>query len=343
MDSDTGAAKKRSDTGTIKSLADFALPFPTCLVISYLIMPIFLPFFFHKGFTPVNRCFVFIYSSFLWKTILFRLTIVRWNSWRTMVIVETIFIPQMLKGTRQFRGSDISPLVLKRIAMIIRGEERREEGEKKKKKNEGRKNATKRDIVPLLSKPAECRPNFSAALPIYILYIKIGGFTLLDMRVFRIYTYTYIFLQRECTPSNVSLARSEERGKTVAPYFPPFCFSPIPSFTLFPGIPLFFSLPRPPRPLFLRAFCRWWMEKVKTWPVSERVRKVCMCMCVCVESRMRAMIGEFSGKALPNCEFLSPLPPFLWFMNELKYTRTPPSIIPSLFYLTRRKDIEDRF
>lgn len=199
--------------------------------------------------------------------------------------------------------------------------------------------------MPLLSKPAECRPNFSAALPIYILYIKIGGFTLLDMRVFRIYTYTYtyIFLQRERTPSNVSLARSEERGKTVAPYFPPFYFSPIPSFTLFPGIPLFFSLPRPPRPLFLRTFCRWWMEKVKTWPVSERVRKVCMCMCVCVESRVRAMIGEFSGKALPNCEFLSPLPPFLWFMNELKYTRTPPSIIPSLFYLVRRKDIEDRF
>ena len=49
-----------------------------------------------------------------------------------MVIVETIFIPQMLKGTRRFRESDISPLVLKRIAMIIRGEERREEGEKKK-------------------------------------------------------------------------------------------------------------------------------------------------------------------------------------------------------------------
>lgn len=348
MDSDTGAAKKRSDTGTIKSLADFALPFPTCLVISYLIMPIFLPFFFHKGFTPVNRCFVFIYSSFLWKTILFRLTIVRWNSWRTMVIVETIFIPQMLKGTRQFRGSDISPLVLKRIAMIIRGEERREEGEKKKKKNEGRKNATKRDIVPLLSKPAECRPNFSAALPIYILYIKIGGFTLLDMRVFRIYTYTYIFLQRECTPSNVSLARSEERGKTVAPYFPPFYFSPIPSFTLFPGIPLFFSLPRPPRPLFLRTFCRWWMEKVKTWPVSERVRKVCICVCVYVcgvedASDDRWIFRKGFTKLRVSSVFLSPLLPFLWFMNELKYTRTPPSIIPSLFYLTRRKDIEDRF
>lgn len=155
--------------------------------------------------------------------------------------------------------------------------------------------------MPLLSKPAECRPNFSAALPIYILYIKIGGFTLLDMRVFRIYTYTYIFLQRECTPSNVSLARSEERGKTVAPYFPPFCFSPIPSFTLFPGIPLFFSLPRPPRPLFLRAF---WMVDGKgenlagEWKGEESVY-----VCVCVESRVRAMIGEFSGKALPNCEF----------------------------------------
>lgn len=48
MDSDTGAAKKRSDTrGTIKSLADFALAFPTCLVvISYLIVPIFFFFFF---------------------------------------------------------------------------------------------------------------------------------------------------------------------------------------------------------------------------------------------------------------------------------------------------------
>lgn len=30
--------------------------------------------------------------------------------------------------------------------------------------------------------------------------------------------------------------------KNRGPYFPPFCFSPIPSFTLFPSIPLF-SLP----------------------------------------------------------------------------------------------------
>lgn len=264
-----------------------------------------------------------------------------------MVIVETIFIPQMLKGTRPISRERYfsSRSETNRNDNSGRGEKR---GEKKKKKNEWRKNATKRDIVPLLSKPAECRPNFSAALPIYILYIKIGGFTLLDMRVFRIYTYTYIFLQRECTPSNVSLARSEERGKTVAPYFPPFCFSPIPSFTLFPGIPLFFSLPRPPRPLFLRAFCRWWMEKVKTWPVSERVRKVCICVCVYVcgvegASDDRWIFRKGFTKLRVSSVFLSPLLPFLWFMNELKYTRTPPSIIPSLFYLTRRKDIEDRF
>lgn len=217
--------------------------------------------------------------------------------------------PQMLRGTRQFRGSDISSFARKRIAMITGGRRDEIKGEGGKKE----KNATKRDIVPLLSKPAECGPNFSAALPIYILYIKIGGFTLLDMRVFRV--YVYIFLQRECTPSNVSLARPEERGKTVAPYFPPFCFSPIPSFTLFPGIPLFFSLLRSLHPLFLRAFCRWWMEKVKTWPVSERMRKVCVCVW-----RVRAMIGEFSGKAPPNCEFracFSPLSCLLWLVNGL--------------------------
>lgn len=65
MDSDTGAAKKRSDTGTIKSLADFALPFPTCLVISYLIMPIFLPFFFSQGFhsgESMLRFYLFLVS-----------------------------------------------------------------------------------------------------------------------------------------------------------------------------------------------------------------------------------------------------------------------------------------
>lgn len=211
--------------------------------------------------------------------------------------------PQMLRGTRQFRGSDISSFARKRIAMITGGrrDEIKGEGEKKEK------NATKRDIVPLLSKPAECGPNFSAALPIYILYIKIGGFTLLDMRVFRV--YVYIFSQRECTPSNVSLARPEERGKTVAPYFPPFCFSPIPSFTLFPGIPLFFSLLRSLHPLFLRAFCRWWMEKVKTWPVSERMRKVCVCVCgecerwsVNFQERLHR-IASFERVSLPSPAF----------------------------------------
>lgn len=230
--------------------------------------------------------------------------------------------PQMLRGTRQFRGSDISSFARKRIAMITGGrrDEIKGEGEKKEK------NATKRDIVPLLSKPAECGPNFSAALPIYILYIKIGGFTLLDMRVFRV--YVYIFLQRECTPSNVSLARPEERGKTVAPYFSPFCFSPIPSFTLFPGIPLFFSLLRSLHPLFLRAFCRWWMEKVKTWPVSERMRKVCVCVCVEGASDDRWIFRKGSTELRVSSVFLSPLLPSL----ARERTRTLHSSLPFLCY-----------
>lgn len=78
MDSDTGAAKKRSDTrGTIKSLADFALAFPTCLVvISYLIVSIF----FFSSF-PLDELLL-IYSSFPWITVSFRYDVACDETWK---------------------------------------------------------------------------------------------------------------------------------------------------------------------------------------------------------------------------------------------------------------------
>lgn len=76
MDSDTGAAKKRSDTrGTIKSLADFALAFPTCLVvISYRAD------FFFSSF-PLDELLL-IYSSFPWITVSFRYDVACDETWK---------------------------------------------------------------------------------------------------------------------------------------------------------------------------------------------------------------------------------------------------------------------
>lgn len=146
--------------------------------------------------------------------------------------------------------------VRERVAIRQQGkrDEIKKEREKERKKRTKGEDATKRDIVPLLSKSAECRPNFSAALPIYILYIKIGGFTLLDMRVFRIYvytytyTYTYIYIlaARMYPSSNVSLARPEERGKTVARIFRLSVFHQSHPLLFFPVSPFFLPPPFSP-------------------------------------------------------------------------------------------------
>lgn len=57
----------------------------------------------------------------------------------------------------------------------------------------------------------------------------------------------------------------------------------------------------------------------KRWKLGRWVRGWGKCVCVCVW-RVRAMIGEFSGKAPPNCEFracFSPLSCLLWLVNGL--------------------------
>lgn len=154
------------------------------------------------------------------------------------------------------------------------------------------------------------------------------------------HTHIYISLQRECTPRQTFLSPGQRNVEKPWPVFSAFLFFTNPILYSFSRYPLFFSLPRSLRPLFLRAFCRWWMEKVKTWPVSERVESVfgvvCVCVYVCVESRALArMIGEFSGKAyqvLPNCEFRACLSP-LSFLFVREYTLHP-SFPPFLIHLS---------
>lgn len=90
--------------------------------------------------------------------------------------------------------------------------------------------------------------------------------------------------------------------KNRGPVFSAFLFFTNPILYSFSRYPPFFLPPSssPPSvsPRFLDGgWKRWKLGRwVKGWGK-------CVCMCVCVESRVRAMIGEFSGKALPNCEF----------------------------------------
>ena len=141
--------------------------------------------------------------------------------------------------------------------------------------------------------------------------------------------------------------------KNRGPVFSAFLFFTNPILYSFSRYPPFFLPPSssPPSvsPRFLPLVDGKGENLAGEWKGEESVH-MCVCVCVCVymcgvegASDDRWIFRKDFTKLRVSSVFLSPLLPFLWFMNELKYTRTPPSIIPSLFYLTRRKDIEDRF
>lgn len=97
------------------------------------------------------------------------------------------------------------------------------------------------------------------------------------MRVFNVYMCIYIYSCSENVPRQTFLSPGQRNVEKPWPVFSAFLFFTNPILYSFSQYPPFFP-PRPLRALFLRAFCRWWMEKVKTWPVSTRGWKARGCL-----------------------------------------------------------------